>query len=625
MLTEFLSAERIKQLWKVLQTITKGRNEQLQKITDIFGPPKDLAKYYVQPNCQHINPANEDEDEPISVVRSPVFNTINMFLNGTFAITGDGRNQFFVLADAGMGKTSLLMMIKLSHMLSFWPKDYDCVLEKIGTQTIDNISKIKNKKDTVLLLDALDEDPLAWSNMKKRVLELLEATKYFKRVIISCRTQFFPNDEIEPFKRPGRIKISTFVCPMIYLSLFDDNQVEEYLCKRFKGSTYIETREKAKAIISKMGSLRFRPLLLAYIDAFIDSSVQEWNEFEVYNALVTAWLMREENKLKTANMEVSHDMLLNACIKIAAIMQGRKARELNKCELTMQPELSLLKHINIGGRSLLNVNSEGQYRFAHYTIQEFLIAFGIRKGIIRNIKEPLRTTPKMLEFLFATPIPLNNLSMLDLSNSDFTKFDISQADFASCKMANSRFCNMNLSNINFRSADLRQASFESCSLKSAILHGANMESTRFSSCTITKTNFLGIDLKNCKINNTTITECDFSRANLRSSDFINAKITNSKFYLTFMVNNVMRECKISNSNFTKSRLNGSNLTGTDLETITFVETDLSEVNFANAKILNSDLRRAIFDKEFFGFSKTDNPKSDLIFDKQGFNSEFTGI
>lgn len=70
-----------------------------------------------------------------------------------------GHTQLFILSDAGMGKTSLLLMLKLAHLFSFWPKRYNCLLLKLGPDTLERLRAHPNKGDTVLLLDALDEDP----------------------------------------------------------------------------------------------------------------------------------------------------------------------------------------------------------------------------------------------------------------------------------------------------------------------------------------------------------------------------------------------------------------------------------------------------------------------------------
>jgi len=63
----------------------------------------------------------------------------------------------FILGDAGMGKTSLLLMLKLMDLGGFWPKKFTSYLHKLNEFTLETISKIENKKSTILLLDALDE------------------------------------------------------------------------------------------------------------------------------------------------------------------------------------------------------------------------------------------------------------------------------------------------------------------------------------------------------------------------------------------------------------------------------------------------------------------------------------
>ncbi len=129
----------------------------------------------------------------------------------------------------------------------------------MGPNTLNDINDTHDKSKTILLLDALDEDPNAFGKVKNRLLDVLGKVETFRRVIITCRTQFFPDDEVDPFKRIGKIKIGNYICPMIFLSLFDDDQVNEYLIKRFSDNTQ---REKAKTIVNNMGSLQFRPLLL---------------------------------------------------------------------------------------------------------------------------------------------------------------------------------------------------------------------------------------------------------------------------------------------------------------------------------------------------------------------------
>ena len=304
-MTEFVSIKWLKPLLKELARIGGARAEELRKIGNICSDAQELARYYVEPKCQHHNPADRHEDlDPVSQVRAPVFDVINEFLSGDVTLRG-GRTQMFILSDAGMGKTSLLMMLKLTHLTAFWPKGYDCLLLKLGENTLNIVEQHGNKAQTVLLLDALDEDPLAWGNIEERLLAILKASEHFRRVIISCRTQFFPETGADPFGNPGRVEVGGYICPMMFLSLFDENQVSAYLEKRFPLRWYDPRsygnralRARAEVVVASMQSLRFRPLLLAHVRDILKAEDREWNAYRLYEALVEAWLLREETKLR---------------------------------------------------------------------------------------------------------------------------------------------------------------------------------------------------------------------------------------------------------------------------------------------------------------------------------------
>jgi hypothetical protein len=100
-----------------LARIREAERAELARIEDIFGDPVALAKVYIEPNCQNVNPANINEEEPDAIVSTPIFKKLNSFFNGEFKSEPDGRSQLMVLSDAGMGKTSLLMIVKLSHLV----------------------------------------------------------------------------------------------------------------------------------------------------------------------------------------------------------------------------------------------------------------------------------------------------------------------------------------------------------------------------------------------------------------------------------------------------------------------------------------------------------------------------
>ena len=419
---EFIKVEWLGKLFKKLEQLYRQRNPEITRINDIFGDPLLLAKYYVEPRCQQNNPA--DRDEATSVVRSLVFETLNAFFERDFQIR-DGRSQLFVLSDAGMGKTSLLMMLKLMHLTSFWPKEYDCVILKLGPDTlkdIERIEKIENSRQTILLLDALDEDPTAWGRIKDRLLELLEVTKHFHRMVLSCRTQFFSEGGLDPLYKPGQVVVGGFRCPVFFLSLFNDAQVDTYLNKKFPTPWWndyllfdrfdkaVAQRNRAKKILDQTGSLKFRPLLLAHVNDLLESELEDWDVYQVYLALVNGCLYRQHRKLHKLYKERGQDNppdkddLLEVCIRIAEFMQnqGASGRAISEAQLeeliSGDKRIAWLKDFDVDGRSLLNLNLEKTFRFSHYTIQEFLLVYGLLEGKLGRLKS-LHFTDQMREFL----------------------------------------------------------------------------------------------------------------------------------------------------------------------------------------------------------------------------------
>ncbi|MEM8964047.1 MAG: effector protein PipB, partial [Acidobacteriota bacterium] len=139
-----LGAKWIPDLWQKLRKLSEGRRARLRVIEDAIGVGRLelLAQHYIEPDCQRTNPADHREDEPMHVLRQPVRDYFNRFFNKPF-FEKDGRHVVFVLSDAGMGKTSLLLMFKLTDELSFWPNNTDFQLLKLGPDTLDAMEAIE--------------------------------------------------------------------------------------------------------------------------------------------------------------------------------------------------------------------------------------------------------------------------------------------------------------------------------------------------------------------------------------------------------------------------------------------------------------------------------------------------
>lgn len=589
----------ITQLYKKLKGIKKKRRKELNVINDImYGDPLELARYYVEPNCQEINPADRHEEDFL-VAKEPVYKKIDEFLRAKY-LDQPGNNQMFILSDAGMGKTSLLVMLKLLQLTKFWPKNTDCVLKALGTKALVDIQLIEDKMNTILLIDALDEDSEAYGQVKERLLEVLKATRNFNRVIITCRTQFFPDVEKNPFDRPGLITVGGYVCPAKYLSLFDDGKVELYLKKRFpvKVLNFEHKRKikKAKELIEQMGSLRCRPMLLSYIDKLMDSPIiqAEQSEYKIYKALVDSWLCREE-----AKSGVSKNELFKVCEILAKEISMRGVREIPGDDLDLLiadiSELKYVKAIDIKGRSLLNRNSDGNYRFSHHSIQEFLITKHLIENPGLHLEKKLPMTASIAQMLLADSKFKTCQHFFEFDHTIFKHLNIHCPEVKEKDLKNTDIKGMDL-----KGADLRGVNLDGANLKGADLQAANLQGISLEEAILDEVNLLGANLQGANLqgagfNKADLSWVDLKRANLQEARLNNADLQGAILHGANLCDADLKGTVLKGADFQGARLNIANLLeaklhGAILQGTNFRGAILNKVDLSGADLRGADLR-----------------------------------
>jgi hypothetical protein len=330
-------------------------------------------KYYIPPYCQALDPGGAEEPRLIVNPKQKLFNFLDE------ALQHPTEYKFiFLLADSGMGKTSALINYYVRHIRR-WRKPYNLFLIPLGITDVDErIEAIENKGNTVLFLDALDEDTLAIVDHIERLRILLKATSDFQRVLISCRTQFFSKDEEIP-KETGRIKVGSraagepaeYLFHKIYLSPFTDKQVASYLKHRYPFWNK-RGRKDASAMVQKIPLLSARPMLLAHIDDLVQANRQIKYSFELYEEMVEAWLEREKGFIQNKESLRQFSELL--AVNIFVHRRVRGVERIPKSELSiLAKEWEIpIDEWKLSGRSLLNRDVEGNYKFAHRSIMEYL-------------------------------------------------------------------------------------------------------------------------------------------------------------------------------------------------------------------------------------------------------------
>lgn len=338
---------------------------------------------YVRPDCSTTDPANEDDINSFADVRENVFNVIDKSV-----LASPNRHYHLILADTGMGKTSFCLNYYEHYIRT--KKDQNIVLISLADTTADErIEKVSHKSTKVVLLDALDEDAQAIRDGRDRLYDILRKCADFKSVIITCRSQFFPNDLSIPTETgvsilaPRRAgQNSTYKLTRLYLSPFTGKQINKFLNMHFP-YWYVfnlNKRRRANRLIANVREISVRPMLLDLVPQLVRDNNDAKELFDLYKFMVEKWLDREAQWISPEKLiKVSKRLAEYIHKKHVGGLGDRVSRsELIDVANTISANDADWDHLTT--RSLLNRDSKGDFKFAHRSIMEFLFVWSAIDG-----------------------------------------------------------------------------------------------------------------------------------------------------------------------------------------------------------------------------------------------------
>lgn len=362
----------------------------------------DLAaarKYFVELSCSNLDPTKELDLRGALGVREPVLQAIAR------EMAGARSRHLLVLADSGMGKTTLLLNLLRADLELPVDRRQNMVLITLARDdSIERIRAVSDKTDKILLLDAFDEDAEAIDDHKGRLTEIMRAARDFRALVLTCRTQFFAHDEEIPHE-VGVLRIGareagvdhSFSFRKIYLLPYDKDQEKRYLNKAIP-LWQPRARRKARALASRIGDLAARPMLLALVPELVRTNTDVREVFQLYNFMVESWFYRER-------AWISRDALFEASKLLALNMvtnrHARGAESLSAAEFAqvIRP-LSVPKEAwPLESRSLLNRDSGGRLKFSHRSIMEYFFVVAVIEGHQEGLG--VAWTDQMREFLLS--------------------------------------------------------------------------------------------------------------------------------------------------------------------------------------------------------------------------------
>jgi uncharacterized protein YjbI with pentapeptide repeats len=484
-------------VWPFLRTWRDRRTLRLRLGADLYdaGEITRATTLYIQADFQSVDPSGGEDMRRVVGAREPLFATADRL------ITEPGQYKFvMILADSGMGKTSFLLNYYAYRWRSRRRRTVPMALIPLNRTASDEwISAIPpaNRRETVLLLDALDEDRRAIADHRKRIADLIALASDFRTVFITCRTQFFPRQEEIPAES-GVMKIGSvrpneskeYPIHKLYLAPFTDAQVVKYLRRRYPWYRRSE-RKRAGEITRIIPDLVARPLLLAHIEDLVQEHKTIKYSFQAYEEMVEAWLNREsafasKDDLRKFSERLAVDLFVHRASRQMERIPGKELEPLAK--LYGIP----LEDWQLRGRSLLNADSAGNYKFAHRSIMEYLFAKQVLRGPIPVQDEKWTDLIKrfVVEMIRAgqcesrVRLPRADLSWAEMqsfpgqgADLEFAKLmgsDLKRANLREAKMRNAKLVGANASGADLRQADLGEADLESCDLSGADLTSADL-------------------------------------------------------------------------------------------------------------------------------------------------------
>lgn len=337
---------------------------------------RSALRGYVIPDCAATDPSNADEIHRVAAIRQPVMQAVDEF------VAKSKNTHLLVLADTGMGKTTFcLNYFDRINKLSEKKEGPLCAVIPLGRpDTVSKIRAIASKNDTVLILDALDEDVEAMEDAPSRLSVLMSEAASFRHVIVTCRSQFFRDDASIPHRTGVRIVrprkgglVGEYVFRTMYLLPFDERQIEAYVRTQFPLSRWgsIKKRKRAYEIIADIPELSVRPMLLAMLPDLVKEQAEITELYDLYDYMITKWLERESHWIKP-------EYLIAVSKSLAVYIYG--SRKNRRSERVTLEELHDIARIvgapedvwgHLSARSLLNRDSEGGIKFSHRSIMEF--------------------------------------------------------------------------------------------------------------------------------------------------------------------------------------------------------------------------------------------------------------
>jgi len=370
-----------KSYWKALENYDKALTAK-----DI---EKQLKNYFVPENYTWSLGNNQNvllEIAKFNNITSDKIKSLDLQTILKKHFLGHNQKHLFVLGESGVGKTTFLQKTFVDYAQTNPP--YDLAFVYASEHTLAQIESIQNPQNTILFIDALDEDRAFRQDTEaqKKAFQELFREKQFFQIIFSCRTQFFENQKQE-FIHILSDTNHRAVAFRLELKGFTDIQVREFSFKNFPNK-HAKIMKLVKNDIKKdeVKDIFKNPFLLNHIENIIDQIQGNEIEFELYTLLIDYWV-KEEATLAQKDADTYKQVIAAFSEDLALHLYQNKNQRLDKTELYQKAETWNLGKVEARTNSFLKRSQDNIYAFAHQSIYEYFLAVLWYKQKIDSFKD----------------------------------------------------------------------------------------------------------------------------------------------------------------------------------------------------------------------------------------------
>jgi len=365
---------------KIFPNNTKWRKKYL---TDHLS--EDFNHYrnnpvYIQPYITTTKPHAEHEPAKAELKDARLLQ--DYFINNVFLRESTEPKLFCILGDTGTGKTAALVRLFTDYINAHTKRDLPYQIRLVSlsrNHPFQEIEKIEQKDKCILLLDALDEnseakDPTKYAQFMHKIEGYCDA---FARVVITCRPQFFHDEQSEPGPTRVRWNGKWLEFKKIYLAPFNDNQVQQFLDEKITFRFNDKLRQKAEDIVKKQPLIAIRPLVLTFIEDIARSDREVNNTLDVFDIIIEKWINRDVENISPEDIDKRTDQWWDTLSTVANYMYSRQSLNISFQELkdlVNNSNLTKEDKPHFTQRAMLT-RSGNEYHFSHKSFYEYFMAY----------------------------------------------------------------------------------------------------------------------------------------------------------------------------------------------------------------------------------------------------------